>query len=83
MEDSMQLFVDDAKAVLDVMKPEEAGPSSAAAANTLAMTKSLYPRVDIEVVGEGFADRMTPDQALALLNEVHGTAKTIAKDLPL
>ncbi|KAF0928479.1 hypothetical protein E2562_004121 [Oryza meyeriana var. granulata] len=33
------------------------------------MDKSLYPRVDVEAIGEGFVDGTTPEHALALINE--------------
>lgn len=51
------------------------------ASQTLAMTKSLYPRVDINSVADGFADGTSEEQALELISEVQDSAKKIAADV--
>nr|AAP52756.2 retrotransposon protein, putative, Ty3-gypsy subclass [Oryza sativa Japonica Group] len=50
------------------------------ARKTLAMFKSLYPRMDINVAGDGFLDGTIDEQALELINEAQESAGKIAFD---
>ena len=40
--------------------------------------KSLYPRVDMAALGEGYALGMTPEQITALLEEARPMARQIS-----
>lgn len=51
------------------------------ARQTLAMFKSLYPRMDINVAGDGFLDGTIDEQALELINEAQESAGKIAFDV--
>jgi 3-isopropylmalate dehydratase small subunit len=51
------------------------------ASQVLAMTKSLYLRVDIVVVGDGFADGSSEEQAFELINDAQESARKIATDV--
>nr|ABA97386.1 retrotransposon protein, putative, unclassified [Oryza sativa Japonica Group] len=56
----------------------EAGSMGASMA--LAMTKSLYPKIDIDAV-DGFADGTSEETALNLINDAQKAADTIAADV--
>lgn len=56
---------------------------AAGVAQTLAMTKSIYPRADIEAIGEGFSEETTPEEALELISQAKPTAEAITRDLGL
>lgn len=47
----------------------------------LAQTKSLYPRVDVDSVGEGFAAGTSDERALELISEAQESAKKVAADV--
>ena len=57
---------------------KEAGSMGASLA--LAMTKSLYPRVDIDAI-DGFADGTSEEAALDLINDAQKAADKIAADV--
>nr|ABA97231.1 retrotransposon protein, putative, unclassified [Oryza sativa Japonica Group] len=57
---------------------KEAGSMGASLA--LAMTKSLYPRVDIDAI-DGFADGTSKEAALDLINDAQKAADKIAADV--
>nr|ABF93728.1 retrotransposon protein, putative, unclassified [Oryza sativa Japonica Group] len=57
---------------------KEAGSMGASLA--LAMTKSLYPRVDIDAI-DGFADGTSEEVALDLINDAQKAADKIAADV--
>lgn len=50
------------------------------ASQALAMTKSLYPRIDIESI-DGFAYGTSEEAALDLINEAQGPTDKIADDV--
>uniref|UniRef100_A0A0D9WWH9 Uncharacterized protein n=1 Tax=Leersia perrieri TaxID=77586 RepID=A0A0D9WWH9_9ORYZ len=54
--------------------------TSVACGQALAMIKSLYPKIDLQPISQGYAFGTTRERALELLNEVDDLAKTIAKD---
>ncbi len=56
----------------------EAGSMGASMA--LAMTKSLYPRVDIDAI-DGFADGTSEEDALDLISDAKKAADKIATDV--
>jgi hypothetical protein len=49
---------------------------------TLGILKSLYPRADLDVVGEGFAVTCSDDEALKLIEDSAVTAEHIIDMLP-
>ncbi len=53
---------------------------SMGASLALAMTKSLYPKIDIDVVN-GFADRKSEEAALDLISDAQKAADMIAADV--
>ncbi len=57
---------------------KEAGSMGASLA--LAITKSLYPRVDIDAI-DGFADGTSEEAALDLINDAQKAADKIAADV--
>uniref|UniRef100_I1QDR7 Uncharacterized protein n=1 Tax=Oryza glaberrima TaxID=4538 RepID=I1QDR7_ORYGL len=57
---------------------KEAGSMGASMA--LAMTKSLYPRVDIDAI-DGFADGTSEEAALDLISDAKKAADKIAADV--
>ena len=57
---------------------KEAGSMGASLA--LAMTKSLYPRVDIDAI-DGFADGTSEEAALDLISDAQKAADKIAADV--
>jgi hypothetical protein len=57
---------------------KEAGSMGASMA--LAMTKSLYPKIDIDAV-DGFADGTSEETALNLINDAQKAADKIAADV--
>ncbi len=57
---------------------KEAGCMGASMA--LAMTKSLYPKIDIDVV-DGFADGTSEEDALDLINDAQKAADKIAANV--
>jgi hypothetical protein len=57
---------------------KEAGCMGASMA--LAMTKSLYPKIDVDAV-DGFADGTSEEDALDLINDAHKAANKIVADV--
>jgi hypothetical protein len=57
---------------------KEAGCMGASMA--LAMTNSLYPKIDIDVV-DGFADGTSEEDALDIINDAQKAANKIAADV--
>ena len=57
---------------------KEAG--SIGASMALAMTKSLYPNIDIDAI-DGFADGTSEEDALELINDAQKAANKIAADV--
>lgn len=55
--------------------------STMSESQALVMMKSLYPWVDINSIGDGFADDTSDEQALELINEAQESAKKIAADV--
>jgi hypothetical protein len=49
---------------------------------TLGILKSLYPRADLDVVGEGFAVTCSDDEALKLIEDSAVMAEHIIDMLP-
>ncbi len=47
----------------------------------LAQTKSLYPRIDVDSVGDGFAAGTSDERALELISEAQESAKKVAGDV--
>uniref|UniRef100_A0A0D9X730 Uncharacterized protein n=1 Tax=Leersia perrieri TaxID=77586 RepID=A0A0D9X730_9ORYZ len=54
--------------------------ASVACSQTLAVIKSLYPKVDLTPITSGYADGTTAEKALELLDEVDDMAQVMAKD---
>lgn len=59
----------------NIKEAAEMGPC-----NALAMTKSLYPRIDIDTIN-GFADGTSEERALELINEAQNAAIKISEDV--
>jgi hypothetical protein len=57
---------------------KQAGSMGASLA--LAMTKSLYPKIDIDAI-DGFADGTSEEAALDLINDAQKAADKIASDV--
>uniref|UniRef100_A0A0D9W327 Uncharacterized protein n=1 Tax=Leersia perrieri TaxID=77586 RepID=A0A0D9W327_9ORYZ len=43
----------------------------------LLVAKYLYPRIELEAIGEGYADGTSEEQALKLINDINGVATSI------
>uniref|UniRef100_A0A0D9VF52 Uncharacterized protein n=1 Tax=Leersia perrieri TaxID=77586 RepID=A0A0D9VF52_9ORYZ len=54
--------------------------ASVACGQTLAVIRSLYPKLDLTPITLGYADGTTTEKALELLDEVDGMAQIMAKD---
>uniref|UniRef100_A0A0D9XY13 Uncharacterized protein n=1 Tax=Leersia perrieri TaxID=77586 RepID=A0A0D9XY13_9ORYZ len=54
--------------------------ASVACGQTLAVIKSLYPKLDLKPITLGYAEGTDSDKALELLDEVDGMAQAMAKD---
>uniref|UniRef100_A0A0D9WQT5 Uncharacterized protein n=1 Tax=Leersia perrieri TaxID=77586 RepID=A0A0D9WQT5_9ORYZ len=54
--------------------------ASVACGQTLAVIKSLYPKLDLEPITSGYAEGTTDEKALELLDQVDGMAQVMAKD---
>ncbi|KAF0891978.1 hypothetical protein E2562_011354 [Oryza meyeriana var. granulata] len=50
---------------------------------TVAIVKSLYPRVHIQEVSEGFMETCSEEQALVLMDEAQGAATALVDNLEL
>uniref|UniRef100_A0A0D9WY01 Uncharacterized protein n=1 Tax=Leersia perrieri TaxID=77586 RepID=A0A0D9WY01_9ORYZ len=54
--------------------------ASVACVQTLAMIKSLYPRIDLQPITTGYADGTTAERAMELVSEVDDIAKIMSND---
>uniref|UniRef100_A0A0A9F918 Uncharacterized protein n=1 Tax=Arundo donax TaxID=35708 RepID=A0A0A9F918_ARUDO len=49
----------------------------------LVIVKSLYPRVELEAIGEGFAAERSDEKTQELLKEVKGRSAALVENLEL
>uniref|UniRef100_A0A0D9XY12 Uncharacterized protein n=1 Tax=Leersia perrieri TaxID=77586 RepID=A0A0D9XY12_9ORYZ len=73
-------FYEAAEPISDALNSATQGSNTSNFEVALAMIKSLYPRIDLEPISQGYAAGTTGEQALELLNKVYDLAKIVAKD---
>ncbi|KAF0927581.1 hypothetical protein E2562_034374 [Oryza meyeriana var. granulata] len=71
------------QAALDALKTFVKEKAILSLSQTIAIVKSLYRRVKVQTVNEGFLETCPEEQAIALMDEVQGAAAALVENLEL